>query len=892
MGYDERVRGQAPTVATCRSLYSTPGPPENFHLRAESDRYEPGTAPVLIRNATIWTGGAEGTEIIAGGDVFLDRGLIRAVGYVDPALLQDDALQVINANGAWLTPGIVDMHSHLGVDSVPELDGASDTNSLKGLAMPWLRSVDGLNTHDAAYKLSISGGVTTANVLPGSADAIGGQAFTIKLRPTSEKSTSAMLLENPFEHTRRPRWRQMKHACGICCSGRVYSGSRMDTQWAFRNAYETARKIKVKQDEYCEAALNIVDALPSALSALGDFPYELQWEALVDVLRGRVKVHNHCYETVDLDNMVRLTNEFKFSIAAFHHAHETYLVPDLLKKAYGTTPAVALFATNARYKREAYRGSEFAPRVLDDNGISVVMKSDHPVLDSRFLLFEAQQAHYYGLRAPTALASVTSTPARILGMDHRIGHVKEGYDADIVLWDSHPLALGATPQQVFIDGIAQLPVGPDGLSAHVPLKPAAFQSVPRTPNFDAEAQAAVDYDGLPPLEPSSEAGRVVFANVSAIYLRDGAGTNVLPPPGFVVVEKGEVVCHGGSCAGSVDGSDAVFVDLQGGMIGPGLVTYGSPLGLEHINGEDSTRDGTLPNRLRNSPSAIVGGDGALIHAFDGLQYASRDMLIALHAGVTIGVVAPDARGFLAGLGTAFHTAAPHKLAKGAVVQGITAVHVSLSLSSADSVSTQIAALRALLLGGGSGELGEQFAKVAKGELPLVIEVSSADIMASLIALKAEAEAYNAHIIRMTFAGAQEAHLLASEIAAADVGVILTPARAFPAQWESRRIFAGPPLTHVNTAGVLRAHNVTVALGIEEPWEARNTRLDAAWVSMGLGEEISAGEAWAMVSTNLEKLLGIERAPGDLIALHGGSIFGLETRVAAVISPLQGTVNLF
>ena len=109
------------------------------------------------------------------------------------------------------------MHSHLGVDSVPGLKGSDDVNSHKGLTLPWLRSLDGLNTHDEAYPLSISGGVTTANVLPGSADAIGGQAFTIKLRPTLERSSSAMVLEPPhslngsaLDPALPPRWRQMK----------------------------------------------------------------------------------------------------------------------------------------------------------------------------------------------------------------------------------------------------------------------------------------------------------------------------------------------------------------------------------------------------------------------------------------------------------------------------------------------------------------------------------------------------------------------------------------------------------------------------------------------------------------------------------------------------------
>ncbi|KAI5114873.1 hypothetical protein M0805_008172, partial [Coniferiporia weirii] len=349
------------------------------------------------------------------------NGLIKSIGRVVDVSLYDD-LTTVDANGAWVTPGIVDLHSHIGVGSAPSLSGASDGNSRKGIAQPWLRSLDGLHNLDDAYQLSISGGVTTSLVLPGSANGIGGQAFVIKLRDTAERTPTSKLLEPPFtlnssdtiDLSLPPRWRQMKHACGEN-PRRVYGNTRMDNIWAFREVYDKARQIKEKQDAYCEKALD------GEWAGLGAFPEELQWEALVDVLRGRVKVQVHCYETVDLDDIVRLTNEFKFPIAAFHHAHETYLVPDLLKQAYGHTPASAMFATNARYKRESYRGSEFASKILAEHGIQVVMKSDHPVLNSRFLLYEAQQAHYYGLPDNIALASVTTTPAQVMGMDHRIG---------------------------------------------------------------------------------------------------------------------------------------------------------------------------------------------------------------------------------------------------------------------------------------------------------------------------------------------------------------------------------------------------------------------------------------------------------------------------------------
>ncbi|KAG6903044.1 hypothetical protein C0995_007477 [Termitomyces sp. Mi166 len=911
----------------CSLLNAEPGPPADFYSRAQSDRFQPGTPPTLIRNATIWTGRVSGHETII-GDLLLDKGIIKEVGDVSQATIDmySQQLVVVDAGGAWVSPGIVDMHSHLGVDSAPSLNGADDTNSFKGLVLPWLRSLDGLNTHDEAYRLSISGGVTTSVVLPGSADAIGGQAFVIKLRPTAERSSSSMLLEPPYslnnsdtEHLSRPRWRQMKHACGENPSS-VYSGTRMDTIWAFRQGYDKARQIKDDQDQYCAKVLS------NQWSDLGDFPEDLQWEALVDVLRGRVKVHNHCYEATDLDGLVRfyipqLSNEFKFSIAAFHHAHEAYLVPDLVKKAYGLAPAVALFATNARYKREAYRGSEFAPRILADNGLKVVMKSDHPVLNSRHLVYEAQQAHYYGLVDNLALASVTSTPATVIGLDHRIGFIKQGYDAGktlqhVVIWDSHPLALGATPKQVYIDGIAQL-TKPSSID-----KPGTFQVVPETPNFDKEAELALKYDGLPPLEPAvDDSGVVLFTNVSSIYLRKGSviqeifvATNE-NAHGTVVVDEGRIVCAG-DCSDVSATANVRYVDLEGGSISPSFVTFGSPLGLEEISEEPSTKDGVVFDPLREKVPSIVGGDGSIIQAVDGLQFAGRDTLLAYRAGVTKAVVAPSSYGFLSGLSTVFSTRAAHKLVPGAVVQDVAALHVAIGDSSV-SISTQITTLRRLLLGEGKGELGERFVEVAevrrffvgsedvnhlalKGRLPLVIRVQSADVMASLIRLKREIEDYSGYTIKFTFTGANEAHLLAKEIGEAGIGVILAPSRPFPGTWKSRRILPGPPLTEHNAVAVLHANGVRVGLGVEEQWDARNLRFAIGWgcsqfvnkAALEANGQLTKVDALALGSVNLELLLGLETENSDLVAMKGGDILGFEGKIAAVISTNQGKVDLF
>jgi hypothetical protein len=219
-------------LVRCRAIHTQPGAREDFHSRERSERFEPGTPATLIKNGKIWTGGDKGNEVIE-ADILLNNGIIKGLGYfTESELAQYTSLKVVDAKSAWVTPGIVDIHSHLGDSSSPELEGAADDNSLKGNAQPWLRSLDGINTHDDSYPLSVSGGVTTSLILPGSANAIGmsirmgldsrlyerfagGQAFVIKLRKTSERSPTSMLLEPPpqlnnSDPSLSSHWRHMK----------------------------------------------------------------------------------------------------------------------------------------------------------------------------------------------------------------------------------------------------------------------------------------------------------------------------------------------------------------------------------------------------------------------------------------------------------------------------------------------------------------------------------------------------------------------------------------------------------------------------------------------------------------------------------------------------------
>ena len=326
---------------------------------------------------------------------------------------------------------------------------------------------------------------------------------------------------------------------------------------------------------------------------------------------------------------MRTSNEFKFHIAAFHHAHEAYLVPDLLRQVYGDEPPViAIFATNARYKREAYRGSEFAATILTEEGFDVAFKSDHPVLNSRYLAYEAAQGHHYGLNYTKALASITTIPAKATGLDHRLGYVREGYDADLVVWDSFPLALGATPKQTYIDGIAQI------LSPHSVSKPAEAQEISKAGKWKEEAAEALLTRGDPDLRAKKTTKNIIFTNVADNFL-PAFSAKKASAVGTVIVEGGKIVCAG-DCERTA-GIDFEIVDLNGGSVAPGLVVTGGTLGLNEITQEKSTSDGVssaagegdqanlqVAYDLLSDDSEYL--EGLLVHAVDGAAFGGKNQL--------------------------------------------------------------------------------------------------------------------------------------------------------------------------------------------------------------------------------------------------------------------------
>lgn len=391
-----------------------------------------------------------------------------------------------------------------------------------------------------------------------------------------------------------------------------------------------------------------------------------------------------------------LCAEFKFHVAAIHHAHEVrsqlpvmsdfseradpvnvllqaYLVPDLLKKYYGGAPAVAQFAVTARYKWESMRGSEFATTILADAGSEcravfasrtmqllmctpsqsptssrattlsliraclsscrVLWPSSEPLcfILRRYLMWEAAQAHHYGLNWTLAMDAVFSAPAKAAGLEHRIGYAVEGHDADLVVWDSMPLSLGATPAQVFIDGVKQLK------NPHVVAKPKQ-QGVPRSRRDAAErAKETRETGGKLSYAPKRKIQDVVFVNVRSTFgisqdgeveqtfgaSYDSGSVDAAAKLGLVVVRGSEIVCTG-ACDSFASGIVDV-VDLAGGSLMPGLVGYGPALGVSEIAPEKSTVDGNTFDIVAPAAGVPEILQGTIIKGSEALSLGGKEL---------------------------------------------------------------------------------------------------------------------------------------------------------------------------------------------------------------------------------------------------------------------------
>ncbi|KAK1757110.1 hypothetical protein QBC47DRAFT_378423 [Echria macrotheca] len=860
-------------LATCAKLRKPAEDPIGAG-RERNARYLDGHSPTLIKNATIWVGEpAEGTSAEdarkgkgydwINADVYLEYGLIKEVGSsIAESRIAADTI-VFNAQGRPLTAGIIDMHSHAGVGPLPELRGYEDSNEVSSDITPYVRSIDGFHPYDHQIEVIKSGGVTTSLILPGSANNMGGEAFVIKHATGKSDGRNETSINDMLADPER-NWRFMKMACGenpkrvYGKSGEHGPTSRMGESWEFRHAFEQATQYVREQDDWCEAAAAGLQNVKRYLRQ------EIRWNSLGALLRDQVRLNTHCYTIPDLEAFIEHTNEFKFKLRAFHHAHQTYMVPDVLKRAYGgEPPASALFSESMWYKAEAFFASEHAGKYLWDNGLTPIYVSDNPVLNAQHVVFEAAKAYRHGLPYHVALASVTTAPAYRLGFGKRLGKVKAGFDADIVVWDSDPLSVGATPVQVWIDGTAQFE---DPVELH---KPDAKVMVP-----DEKLANIVEKPEL--------LDEVIFTGVSHVLL---PGVESNRQTHTVVFSKGKIACIG-ACVRERDvasRSDTTIIKLENGYLTDSLTAFGSTVGLNAIDAEKETDN----------------GDNAKIfsRAEDGLRLDDTKLHTAYKYGVTKAISAPKFRGAGTHYGTSagFLTGATSALEKGAVFASDVAVHYTLDQAAktgdTTSISVAVGALRRKLLEAAALEESPAdayceaafLAKVVNGSLPLVITAQSADSISSAVKVKATVEAVTNSTLRLVILGGAESWLVADQLADAGVGVILSPLFSYATTWDQRRALTGAPLTNGTAIDRLLDAGVPVAVGVNQDFEVYDLGLQAGIVYKNGGGRLSEKQALGLVSGNIYKLLGVKQpgaAEGHFV-IHEGNPLEIGSRVKGV-----------
>ncbi len=394
--------------------------------RAQKQK-SPDPPETLIRNATVLTI-THGT--LQNTDVLLRRGKIAAIG---KNLRAAADAKVIDAAGKYLMPGIIDCHSHSMLDAINE-----GTLSVSSMA----RTRDVLNPTDVDLYRELAGGVTTLNLLHGSANSIGGQTTTVKIKygrpieefifPGAPPGIKFALGENPKRSSFTPQPGQQRR----------YPATRMGVEETIRDAFVRARDYKKSWDEYNAAMKRGEKNLVTPRR-------DLQLEPLVEVLQGKRYVHSHSYRADEILMLINIANEFGFKVRTFQHVLEGYKVA---KEIAEHGAGASTFADFWGYKIEAYDAIAYNTAIMVRHGVNTSVNSDSNERARRLNIEAAKAMRYGDLSEEEALKLITINPAWQLGIQDRVGSIEVGKDADLAIWNAHPLSVYARVDTTLIDG--------------------------------------------------------------------------------------------------------------------------------------------------------------------------------------------------------------------------------------------------------------------------------------------------------------------------------------------------------------------------------------------------------------------------------------------------------
>jgi imidazolonepropionase-like amidohydrolase len=435
----------------------------------------PANSPVLIQGATVLTGTGERLD---GTDILIANGHIQAIG---KGLAAPADARVIDGKGKWVTPGLIDIHSHLGVYASPAVKGLDDGNEATAPVTSNVWAEHSVWPQDPGFESALEGGVTTMQILPGSANLIGGRSVVVK----NVQGVTYQAMKFPGAMY------GLKMACGENPK-RVYGekhqapSTRMGNVAGYRQAFADAQDYQQQWDKYNRELVEFNKkqaeradgtakkskdkdaAADKELTPPSPPKRDLKLETLAEVMKGNIRVHMHCYRSDEMATMLDVADEFGFKIVAFHHAVEAYKIADRLADK---GVCAAMWADWWGFKMEAYDGVQENLAIVDfpERSCSIVHSDSADGIQR--LNQEAAKAMAHGLRVglsvppERAIRWLTANPAKSLGLQDQIGTLEPGKGADVVIWNGNPFSVYALAEQVFIDGALKFD------RAHPTLKP-------------------------------------------------------------------------------------------------------------------------------------------------------------------------------------------------------------------------------------------------------------------------------------------------------------------------------------------------------------------------------------------------------------------------------------
>jgi len=393
---------------------------------------------VLIKNGTVLTI-TKGVK--ENSDILVTNGKIARI---DKNISAPNGTSIIDATGMFVMPGIIDAHSHIALDVVNEATNPVTAEVNVG---------DALDPLDVSIYRALAGGVTTTHAMHGSANAVGGQCETIKLRYGTV---------NPDELRMEGAPRTIKFALGenpIRVHGegnKIMPNTRMGVEQVFRNAFSEAQLYMKDWDDYKKG---LRKSSPE---------YNLRNETMADILKGNIIIHCHSYRADEILMLMRVLKDYNVNRICFQHVNEGFKVaPELA--AFGAGASV--FADWWAYKFEVYYSTAYNAAILTKNGVVTSINSDSEEL-IRHLYHEAAKTQRYGdLTDDEALALITINPAKQLGIDKRVGSLEVGKDADIAIFKGHPLSVYAVPQKTLVDGQVRFDIEKDPDDTRIDINP-------------------------------------------------------------------------------------------------------------------------------------------------------------------------------------------------------------------------------------------------------------------------------------------------------------------------------------------------------------------------------------------------------------------------------------